>query len=84
VVIGARVVLAEVGMDESIVRWLVVDPEKKELSGLKIRLEFESDLLEGNSVGGEGLWLGCNSSGESVHLTLVVVLRVFMVERGLL
>jgi hypothetical protein len=71
-------------VDKSVVRWLIVDSKEKELSKLEAGLEFEGDLLEGNSVSGERFWFGYNGSGESVHLTLVVILRVFMVERGLL
>jgi hypothetical protein len=44
--VGARIVLAEPGMGESVVRWLVVDPQKEELSQLEAGLEFESDDFE--------------------------------------
>jgi hypothetical protein len=84
VVIGARIVLAEVGVDESVVRWLIIDPEEKELSRLKVELKFKGNLSKGDSISGEGLWFGCSGLGESAHLTLVIILRVFMVERGLL
>jgi hypothetical protein len=84
VMIGAGIVLAEVGMGEGMVRWLIVDPEEKELLGLKVRLKFKGDLSKGNSISGDGLWFGCDGLRESVHLTLVVILRVFIVERGLL
>jgi hypothetical protein len=84
VVIRTQIVSAEVSVDKGVVRWLIVDPKEKELLGLEAGLKFKSDLPEGNSVGGKGFWFGCNGSRESAHLALVVVLRVFMAERGLL
>jgi hypothetical protein len=33
-VVQTGVVLAEVGMDKGVVGWLVIEPEKEELSGL--------------------------------------------------
>jgi hypothetical protein len=63
VVIRAGVVFAEPSVDESMVGGLVVDPQEEELSWLEVRLEFKGDDSERDSVGGEGLWFGCNCSG---------------------
>jgi hypothetical protein len=50
--IGTRVVLAELGVDQSVVERLVIDPQKEELLGLQVRLELESDELKRDGVGG--------------------------------
>jgi hypothetical protein len=50
VVIGTGVVFTEVGVEERMVRWLIVEPEKEELSRLYPRLELEGDLSEWASV----------------------------------
>jgi hypothetical protein len=62
-IVGARVVFTKPGVDESVVRRLVVDPQEEELLWLEVRLELESDDFERNSVGGEGLWFGCDCLG---------------------
>jgi hypothetical protein len=54
VVIGAGVVFAESSVDESMVRRLIIDPQKEELSRLEVRLELKGDDFEGSSAGREG------------------------------
>jgi hypothetical protein len=52
-VIWAGVVFAEPGMDEGMVRRLIVDSEEEELSWLETRLKFKGDDLEGGCVRGQ-------------------------------
>jgi hypothetical protein len=63
VVIRARVIFAKPGVDEGVIRGLIVDPQEKELSWLEVRLELKGDNLERGRLGGEGLWFGCNCLG---------------------
>jgi hypothetical protein len=81
VVVRAGVVFAEPSVDECVVRGLVVDPQEKELLQLKVRLEFKGDDFEGDSVGGEGLWFGCDCSGWRTHPASTIARRVFIDER---
>jgi hypothetical protein len=43
VVIGARVVFTEPGVNEGVIRQLVIDPKEEELSRLEVGLEFKGD-----------------------------------------
>jgi hypothetical protein len=52
--VGTGVVFAKPSVDEGVVRGLVVDPQKEELSRLEVGLELKGDDFEGNSVGSEG------------------------------
>jgi hypothetical protein len=47
-VVGAGVVFAKVRVYKGVVRGLVIDPQKEELSRLQVRLEFERSDLEGD------------------------------------
>jgi hypothetical protein len=78
--VGVGIVFAEPSMDVSVVGWLVVDPQKEELSRLEVGLEFERDRLEGDSVGRESFGFGCDCSRGRVHLASAFVHRVFMDE----
>jgi hypothetical protein len=51
-VIGAGIVFAELSVDQSMVRRLIVDPQEEELSGLQVGLELESGDFERGSFGG--------------------------------
>jgi hypothetical protein len=84
VVVRTGVVFTEVGVDEDVARWLIVESEEKELLGLKAGLELKVNLLERDSVDEERLWFGCNCSGESAHLAMVVVVRAFIAGWGCL
>jgi hypothetical protein len=44
--IGAGIVLAELSVDESVVRRLVIGPQEEELSLLKVGLKLEGDDFE--------------------------------------
>jgi hypothetical protein len=44
--VGAGIVFAEPGMNQSVVGRLVVDPQKEELSGLQVGLKLESGNFE--------------------------------------
>jgi hypothetical protein len=52
VVVWARVVFAEVGVDQSVIRGLVIDPQEEELSWLQVRLELEGGDFEWDGFGG--------------------------------
>jgi hypothetical protein len=73
VVVWARVVFAEPGVDKDMVRWLIVDPKEKELSWLETRLELEGDNLEGDCLCGQRLQLGCNCLEERAHLASTII-----------
>jgi hypothetical protein len=55
VVIGAGIVLAEPSVDESMIRGLIIDPQKEELAWLEVGLELKFDDFKGGSAGGRGL-----------------------------
>jgi hypothetical protein len=50
--VGARIVFTEPGMNQGMVGRLVVDPQKEELSGLQIRLELERSEFERDGFAG--------------------------------
>jgi hypothetical protein len=77
VVVRAGVIFAEVGVDEGMVRGLVIDPEEEELSWLEVGLELEGDDFESDGAGRERLWFGCDCSGESVHLAMLMLYEAF-------
>jgi hypothetical protein len=52
-VIGTGVVFAEPGVNESVVRRLIIDPQEEELLRLEIGLELKGDDFEGDSIRGE-------------------------------
>jgi hypothetical protein len=62
--VGARVVFAEPGMDQCVIGRLVVDPQEEELLGLQFRLKLECCEFEGDSFFGEWFQLGHDHSGE--------------------
>jgi hypothetical protein len=47
-IVGARVIFAEVCMYEAMVGWLVVDSKKEELLQLQVGLKFERSDLKGD------------------------------------
>jgi hypothetical protein len=75
------VVFAEPSVDESMVRGLVVDPQKEELSWLEIGLELEGDRFKGNSVKREGFRFGRDCSRGRAHLALTIAYRAFIDEQ---
>jgi hypothetical protein len=52
-VVRARVVFAEPGVDQGVVGGLVVDPQEEELSGLQIGLELEHGGFKGDGFARE-------------------------------
>jgi hypothetical protein len=50
--VGARVVFAEPGVDQGVARQLVVNPQEEGLSRLQVGLELKSDEPERGSLGG--------------------------------
>jgi hypothetical protein len=50
--VGARVVFAEVDMDQGVVQRLIVDPQEEELLRLEVGLEFEGGESERGGFGG--------------------------------
>jgi hypothetical protein len=54
VMVGTRVVFAEPSVDEGVVRRLVVDPQKEELSRLEVGLKLEDGDFKWDGIGREG------------------------------
>jgi hypothetical protein len=79
--VGARVVFAEPGVDQGVVRRLIVDPQEEELSRLQVGLELKSGEFERDGFGGWTFRFGCDCSGERVHLVFTIVCRVFIDRR---
>jgi hypothetical protein len=77
-VIRVGVVFVEPDVNESVVEGLVIDPQKEELSQLKVGLELEVDNLEWGRAWNERLWFGCDRLGERVHLALTITHMVFI------
>jgi hypothetical protein len=50
--VGARVVFAEVGVDQGMVWRLIIDPQEEELSQLQVGLELKGSEFEGDGLGG--------------------------------
>jgi hypothetical protein len=73
--VGARVVFAEPGVDQGMVRRLIVDPQE-ELSQLQVGLELKSSEFERGGFGGQVFRFGCNCSGERAHLVFAIIRRV--------
>jgi hypothetical protein len=78
VVIRAGVIFAEVGVDKSVVRGLVIDPEEEELPWLEVGLKFEGNDFESSGASGERLRFGCNCLGKRVHLALLITHMAFI------